>query len=56
MQQFLQLHASLLHSLRIRRINHIDQSISVGKVVAPVLTQSFLSSDIPDIQFKFIMS
>lgn len=54
-QQFFQFFPRLLDSLGISRINHVDQGISIGEVVAPVLPQGLLSSDIPDVEFEAVV-
>lgn len=45
-----------MDSLRVCRINHINQGISIGEIVTPVLSQRLLASDVPYIQLEFIVS
>lgn len=45
----------LLDSFSVCRVNNINQCISVGKVVAPIFSERFLSSDIPNVELELIM-
>lgn len=54
-QQFLQLFACFLDSLGVCRVNDIDKCISVCEIVAPILPQCFLSSDVPHVEFELVM-
>jgi hypothetical protein len=54
-QELFKLISSLLNSFGIGRINDIDESIGVGKIVAPILTEGFLSSDVPHVQLELFV-
>lgn len=54
-KKFLKFLSGFLDSLGIGGIDDVDKCIGIGKVVAPVFSEGFLSSDIPDVQFEFIM-
>lgn len=55
-EQFFKLLARLLYSFSISWIDDVDQSVSVSKVITPVLTQGLLSPDVPYIQLKLLVS
>ena len=54
-QQFLELLTSLFHSLGIGGVDDVYEGVGVGKVIAPVLSQGFLSSDVPYVKLKLFV-
>lgn len=54
-KKFLKFLSGFLDSLGVGRIDDVNEGIGIGEVVAPVFPEGFLSSDIPDVQFEFIV-
>jgi hypothetical protein len=55
MQQLLEFLSSFLHSLGISRVNNVNEGISIGEVISPILTKSLLPSNIPNVKLELIM-
>jgi hypothetical protein len=54
-KQSLQLLPSLLDSLGVGGVDHVDQGISIREVVSPILSEGFLSSDVPHVELELIV-
>ena len=54
-KKFLKFLSCLLDPLGVCGIDDVDQRVGIGEVVAPVFPEGLLSSDIPDVQFEFIV-
>jgi hypothetical protein len=54
-QEFFKLFTCLLDSFGIGGVDNVDEGVGVGKVVAPILTKGFLSSDVPYVEFELVM-
>lgn len=56
LQKFFEFFSCLFDPLGICRVNDVDEGVGVGEVVAPVLSESLLAADVPDVELEFIMS
>ena len=55
MQKDLKLLPGFLHPFGVCGVDDVDEGIGVGDIVAPILPQSFLSSDVPNVEFKVVV-
>lgn len=54
-QQFFELFTCFFDSFGIGGVNNVDKGVGVGKVVTPVLSKGFLSSDVPYVEFELVV-
>lgn len=54
-QKFFELFSCFFDSFGIGGIDDVNQGVSVREVVAPILTEGLLSSDVPYVQLEFIV-
>ena len=55
LEKFVEFFSGFLDALGVGGVDNVDEGIGVGEVVAPVLTEGLLTSDIPDVEFELVV-